>query len=120
MSDAYKYGTIKLSYEYLGDEWVSSHPHKVEMILTNDIGREELLERFQSFMAAIGYSFNPGEVLDVVIQMPYPDEWNPITGKYDPPEEEKAVEAATWDNAFKNKAEQMGDTIAKEYDKNVL
>ena len=134
MSDAYKYGTIKLSYEYLGDEYSSSHPHKIEMVLSNDVSQEELLERFEGFMKAIGYYFNPSEHLGVVLDdMPYPDEWNPITHRYDLPltdneadlyppvseEEEKAIEAALWNNAFKKKAEQMGDTIAKEYDANV-
>ena len=104
MSDAYKYGTIKLSYEYLGDEYSSSHPHKVEMIISNDVSQEELLERFEGFMKAIGYYFNPSEHLGVVLDdMPRPEDW----------------EAKTWDNAFTKKAEQMGDTIAKEYDANV-
>jgi len=33
---------------------------------------------------------------------------------------ESSGEVTMWDNAFKKKAEQMSDTIAKEYDKNVL
>jgi len=108
MNDGYKYGTIKLSYEYLGDEYGSSHPHKVDIVMSNDVSREELLERFEGFMKAIGYYFNPSEHLGVVLDdMPHPDEWMADTYQ-------------TWDNAFKNKAEQMADTIAKEYEKNVL
>jgi hypothetical protein len=104
MNDGYKYGAIKLSYEYLGDEYASSKPHKIEMVISNDVERGELLERFEGFMKAIGYYFNAGEAIDVVnVEMPRLEDW----------------EAKTWDNAFTKKAEQMGDTIAKEYDANV-
>jgi hypothetical protein len=72
MSDQYKYGTIKFSYEYMGDEYGSSHPHKVDMVLSNDVSQEELLERFEGFMKAIGYYFSPSEHLGVMLDdMPY-------------------------------------------------
>jgi hypothetical protein len=79
-SDQYKYGTIKFSYEYMGDEWGSCHPHKIDMVLSNDVSQEELLERFEGFMKAIGYYFNPSEHLGVVLDdIPEPHEWNPYS-----------------------------------------
>jgi len=140
MEDESKYGHIQFEYVYKGDEF-GGRPRKVVFsIPTPDMSMDELVEEFEYFLKAVGYHFTEGQHIgyqydepmdlkELDIQKEWEERHFPV------PEDvemrmksaedlkmrvESAGEVTTWDNAFKKKAEQMGDTIAKEYYSNVL
>lgn len=129
MEDESKYGHIQFEYVYKGDEF-GGRPRKVVFsIPTPDMTMDELVEEFEYFLKAVGYHFKEGQHIGYVHDEPMDlkeldiqKEWE--ERHFPVPEDVemrmKSAEVTTFDNAFKKKAEQMGDTIAKEYNTEVL
>ena len=114
MEDESKYGHIQFEYVYKGDEF-GGRPRKVVFsIPTPDMTMDELVQEFEYFLKAVGYHFTEGQH----IGYEYDESTNlEVSSAYRNAEMKmKSAEAKTFDNAFKKKAEQMGDTITKEFE----
>ncbi len=120
MEDESKYGHIQFEYVYKGDEF-GGRPRKVVFsIPTPDMSMDELVEEFEYFLKAVGYHFKEGQHIGYEYDESMNQKELADQKEWEERHLPEDLESKTWDNAFKKKAEQMGDTIAKEYNTEVL